>query len=103
MGVYDTNTCTQWSDPCYEWVSNSQCRSCTKGNFLQYTASGEVTGTWNTITGSTATYNLFVKASYEETYGDGSYANPFGNIVKAISYAQDQAANQGETTVNICK
>ena len=103
MGVYDINTCTQWNAPCYEWTSNSECLSCTKGNFLQYTASGGVTGTWTTITGSTATYNLFIKASYEESNGDGSYANPFGNIVKAISYAQDQAANKDETTVNICK
>ena len=103
MGVYDINTCTQWSEPCYEWISDSECLSCSEGNFLQYTASGAVTGTWTTITGSTAKYNLFVKASYEESNGDGSYANPFGNIVKAISYAQDQAANQGETTVNICK
>ena len=102
MGVLDVNTCTQWNAPWYEWISNTECLSCAKGNFLEYTASGGVVGTWTTITGSTATYNLFVKASYEETNGDGSYANPFGNIVKAISYAQDQAADQDETTVNIC-
>ena len=84
MGVFDVNTCVHWNAPWYEWTSNTECLSCVKGNFLKYTASGGVVGTWTTITGSTATYNLFVKASYKEIYGDGSYANPFGNIVKVI-------------------
>ena len=44
-----------------------------------------------------------MKPSYVETNGDGSYSNPFGNIVKALSYADEQAADKGETTINICK
>ena len=102
MGVHDINTCIPWNAPWYEWTSDTKCLSCTKGNFLEYTTSGGIFGTWSTITGSIASYNLFVQAVYEETDGDGSYDNPFGNIIKAISYAQDQAADQDETTVNIC-
>ena len=103
MGVYDVNTWITWTSAWYEWVSVSSWLSWAKGKFLQYSSSGGVVGTWSIISGSGTTLNYFVKASYEETSGDGSYANPFGNIVKTISYARDQAANKGETTVNICK
>ena len=103
MGVYDVNTCIQWNAPWYEWASNTECISWAKNYFLNYKTSGGVIGTWKAITKPKTTYNLFVKASYEETDGDGSYDYPFGNIVKAISYAQEQTANQVEATVNICK
>ena len=103
MGVYDINTWTTWTSPWYEWASPSDWLSWAKGMYLQYANKGGVKGTWNTISGSTIALNLFIKASYEETDGDGSYAKPFGNIVKAISYAQEKVANKGEATVNICK
>ena len=103
MGVYDINKWTTWTSPWYEWASASDWLSWAKGKYLQYVDRGGVLGTWNIISGSTITLNLFIKASYEETDGDGSYANPFGNIVKAISYAQEKVANKGEATVNICK
>ena len=103
MGVYDVNTWTTWTSPWYEWASPSDWLSCAKGYYLQYKKSNGVLGTWSAISGSDITLNLFVKASPEETNGVGSYSNPFGNIAKAISYAQDQTADKGEATVNICK
>ena len=60
-------------------------------------------GTWISNSGLSTTIDLFVKPSYFETNGDGSYSNPFGNIVKALSYSDEQAADKGETIINICK
>jgi hypothetical protein len=39
--------------------------------------------------------------SYEETSGDGSYANPFGNIVKAIEAGKAQVATMSGGTPTI--
>ena len=104
LGVYDNNVWTLWGSSWYEWVgqSSNQCLSLPKSNYLQFGTSGSILGTWVANTGSSTTINLFVKPSYVETNGDGSYSNPFGNIVKALSYADEQAADKGETTINIC-
>ena len=104
-GVYDNNVWTSWGSSWYEWAgsSSSQCLSWPKTKYLSLGSTGSKLGTWTTNTGTSTTINIFVKPSYVETTGDGSYSNPFGNIVKALSYADEQAANKGETTINICK
>ena len=58
-------------------------------------------GTCTSAGTSTTTINVFVKPEHVETTGDGTYANPFGHIVKALSYANEQAADKGETSINI--
>ena len=104
-GIYDNNVCTSCGSSWYEWAgtSSNQCLSCSKSSYLLFVNNGSILGTWISNTGTSATINLFVKPSYVETNGDGSYSNPFGNIVKALSYADEQAADKGETTINICK
>ena len=105
MGVYDNNTCASCGSSWYEWAgtSSNQCLSWPKLNYLQFVTSGSILGTWVANTGLSTTIDLFVKPSYIETNGDGSYSNPFGNIVKALSYADEQAADKGETTINLCR
>ena len=105
MGVYDNNVWASWESNWYEWAgtSSNKCLSWPKSKYLLYGTSESIVGTWVANTGSPTIINLFVKPSYVETSGDGSYSNPFGNIVKALSYADEQAADKGETTINICK
>ena len=46
---------------------------------------------------------LFVSPEYQETSGDGSYANPFGHIAKAIEAGKAAVATMsgGTPTVTI--
>ena len=58
-------------------------------------------GSCTSVGTSTAMINIFVEPDYEETTGDGTYDNPFGHIIKALRYANEQAADKGETDINI--
>ena len=74
-----------------------------KGFYLALTTAGGLSGTWNSITPQTQTIEIFVKASFVETAGDGTYDNPFGNIVKALSYIEETASTYSGITATICK
>ena len=104
-GVYDNNVWTLCTSSWYECSgsSTSQWLSCPKSKYITFGSVGSIIGTCTSNSGTSTTLNLFVKASYTESSGDGSYSNPFGNIVKALSYADEQSADKGETTINICK
>ena len=58
-----------------------------------------------TCTSSTSsaqtTLNIFVKPELEETSNSGTYQSPFGHIAKALSYADEYAADKGSTIINI--
>jgi hypothetical protein len=46
--------------------------------------------------------NIFVKPNFVETGGTrGSYIKPFGNIAKALEYADHITADKYEASVNI--
>ena len=104
-GVYESNTCQSWDSSWYEWSNQgtNQWLSWNKGNYLLLSQTGGVLGLCTSLSSTTLTLNVFVKAVYVETSGDGSYSNPFGNIVKALSYIEEQASMYLETTANICK
>ena len=104
-GVYDNNVWTSCTSSWYECSGSSinQWLSCPKSKYIAFVSAGSIVGTCTSNSGTSTTLNLFVKASYAESTGDGSYSNPFGNIVKALSYADEQSADKGETTINICK
>ena len=38
-----------------------------------------------------------------ESNGNGDYNNPFGNIVKALYYAEEQSSTNSGSVVNICE
>ena len=104
-GVYNNNMCKTWDTNWYEWASEGAngCLSWNKGSFLTLTSSGSVSGTCSSISTNTLELNIFVKAVYIETTGDGTYENPFGNIVKALNYVEEQSSNNSGATANICK
>ena len=113
------NECVSCTPPCYECASDNKWLSCIKGYYLLYDTPGGKTGkcifsmtypisqeniplNYNIRIGSDPhSLTLFVKPNYVETTGDGTYSNPFGHIVKALEYADEQSADKGETTVNI--
>ena len=104
-GVYENNVWTSCTSSWYECSGSSanQWLSCPKSKYITFGSAGSIVGTCTSNSGTSTTLNLFVKASYAESTGDGSYSNPFGNIVKALNYADEQSADKGETTINICK
>ena len=104
-GVYDNNVWTWCTSNWYECSgsSTSQWLSCSKSKYITFGSAGSIIGTCTSNSGTSTTLNLFVKATYIESTGDGSYSNPFGNIVKALSYLDEQSADKGETTINICR
>ena len=104
-GVYEDNQWKSWDTNWYEWTSQgaSNCMSWNKGFYLALTTAGGLSGTWNSITPQTQTIEIFVKASFVETAGDGTYDNPFGNIVKALSYIEETASTYSGITATICK
>ena len=99
--IVDKNQCTSWSSDCYECIDAKTCSSCQKGFYLLHKEPGLIGGQCMPSVQDTHTVNVFVKPEHVETTGDGTYANPFGHIVKALSYANEQAADKGETSINI--
>ena len=71
--------------------------------FLILSKTGGKLGIWDQKSQTPITLNLFIKASYIETSGNGTYQNPFGNLVKALSYADEQTAENENATINICR
>lgn len=102
-GVYEENRCTKWNASWYEWANESACLSCPASQYLQLTFAGGVTGSCQAKTEPTSNLPIFVKAEYEEMTGDGSYGNPFGNLVKALSAAESYAADTVGSIITICK
>lgn len=104
-GVYDINKWKQWSQEWFEWAgeTNGYCLSWNQSNYLILTNPGEKLGEWVQKLNSAVALNLFIKASYTENNGDGTYQNPFGNIIKALSYADEQSAGYKNVTINICR
>ena len=104
-GVYEDNVWETWDLSWFEWSDqgSSQCISWMTGFYLKLSSAESYLGTWNQISTDSISHDLFVKAEYVETTGDGSYDNPFGNIVKALSYAEEQASMYTNSTINICK
>ena len=50
---------------------------------------------------STATINIFVSSDDELSGADGSYDKPFKHLVRALKYANQQAAPYQSATINI--
>lgn len=101
--MYEDNRCTEWGTNWYEWADESACLSCPASQYLQLAFAGGVTGSCQAKTEPASIFHIFVKAEYEETTGDGSYGNPFGNLVKALSFAESYAADTLGSTTTICK
>ena len=99
------NVWETWDPGWYEWSDqgSSQCISWMAGFYLKLSAAGSYLGTWNQISTDSILLDIFVKAENVETTGNGNYDNPFGNIVKALSYAEEQASIYTNSTINICK
>ena len=105
IGVYENNIWMECNSSWYEWPSqeSNMWISCKKGFYLSFSSTGGFLGTWDAIISDYIILELFVKSSYEETNGNGMYDNPFGNIVKALNYAEEQTSMYTNSTVNICK
>ena len=104
-GVYENNLWQTCDSSWYEWSDQgtNKCISWNKEYYLSLSTAGGVSGSCTMMSSDIATIDMFVKAEYVETSGDGSYNNPFGNIVKALSYIEEQASMYSGTTANICK
>ena len=101
-GVYDDNRCTACSSECYEWASSTKCISCNSGYYLQLQSPGSFLGTCTSYTTSAqTTFDIFVAPELVETSNTGTYQSPFGHIAKALSYADEYAADKGDTVINI--
>ena len=100
-GVYHTNNCNACTTPWYECASYDKCSLCTSGYYLSLDTTGGMIGSCNAKLSTAQTLNIFVSPGLVETTNTGTYESPFGNIVKALSYANDYSANAGTTTVNV--
>jgi hypothetical protein len=100
LGIYENrecNECTDW----YECISMTGWISCKTGYYLTLDNPGGIKGTCTQKKMTSGTLNLFVKPEFEETLNTGSYESPFGNIVKALTYANDKASEHSDYTINI--
>ena len=76
--------------------------ACDQGYYLKHSTPGSTSGSCSAIDNTDdITLNVFVAPEYEETFNDGSHASPFGNIVKALEYVEEQSANAGTVSANI--
>ena len=95
-GIYESNVWKSCDQRWYEWAENTSDNwlSCRNSMYLLLTNAGGKIGICENKTQAAFTLDIFVKASYIETSGDGTYSNPLGSIVKALSYADDQSADK---------
>ena len=100
-GVYQSNICQNCITPWYECISHNKCSLWANGYYLSLDTTGGMIGSCNAKINISQTLDIFVSPSLVETSSTGSYSSPFGNIVKALNYANDYSANAGTTIVNI--
>ena len=101
-GFKDVRICKNCDSSCTDWVDAeiNSCVSCPSGYYLNVLTGGHI-GRWLAKSSGTTTINLFVTPGTESTGADGSYSKPFGHIVKALKYANQEAAPYTSATVFI--
>ena len=102
-GIHDFKIWATCNDSWYEWVgsTNDMCISCQSGYYLQVSSGKKDIGTWVAKSTSTITINIFVSSDDELSGADGSYDKPFKHLVRALKYANQQAAPYQSATINI--
>ena len=102
LGVYDHNQCYNCRSEWYEWASINDCITCSSGYYLRLHHPGSLAGTCiSFIPPARSTLDIFVAPELVEKYNTGTYQSPFGHIAKALSYADDFAADKNDTIINI--
>jgi hypothetical protein len=98
--IHNRISCQAWTGNWYQWANDGAWLSWQRSFYLQIDGHNSF-GNWIPKSDTNANVNVFVKPGNMVPGADGSYNSPFNNIVKALSYANDQAAPHNSAVITI--
>ena len=101
--LYETKVCTDCHSSCYECHgdASNQCLSCPAGKYLSHNSAGSLSGQCLDVEDSNLSVSIFVTSGSQIDTADGSYANPYDHIVRALSAGMNSLAQYRSGTLNI--